>query len=64
MTFDRYWTIYEQRHGPQPLDLKEFARTMFDLGRVATVPKRVRVNEDENFIRGTWLNVEPPKVSA
>ena len=25
MTFDRYWTIYEQRHGPQPLAPKDLA---------------------------------------
>lgn len=25
MTFDRYWTIYEQRHGPQPQEQKDFA---------------------------------------
>ena len=64
MTFDRYWTIYEQRHGPQPLALKDFARTMFDLGRVVQIPDKVRVKEDEKFIGYTWLNVEPPKVVA
>jgi hypothetical protein len=63
MTFDRFWIIYEQRHGSQPLALRDFARTLFDLGRVSAIPKMTRVNEDEKFIGGTWLNTEPPKVS-
>ncbi len=38
MTFDRFWIIYEQRHGPQPLDTKDLAFAVWTAAQEAVKP--------------------------